>query len=99
MLRILPPTFKPDLLQDRFKLVVKHRRNIAIQLVLQQCCETSCMYVGCFSVPYEVIFCSYLPTKRSGLRYGIRLLTALIEGDKRRIDRFSTFLQQRCKTS
>ena len=42
---------QPDLLQDRFDVGGK-TRNIAIQLVLQQCCKTSCMiFVARFSVP------------------------------------------------
>ena len=41
ILRVLPPMFKPDLLQDRFYVGGK-TRSIAIQLVLQQCCKTSC---------------------------------------------------------
>ena len=46
-LRVLLPTFKPvlkkqsDLLQDRCYVGDK-MRNIAIQLVMQQCCKTSC---------------------------------------------------------
>ena len=56
MLLVLPPMFKPfqeqpDLLQDRFDVGGK-TRNIAIQLVLQQCCKTSCtFFVARFSVP------------------------------------------------
>ena len=35
---------QPDLLQDRFDVGGK-TRNIAIQLVLQQCCKTSCTFL------------------------------------------------------
>ena len=46
LLRVLP-----DLLQDRFDLGGK-THNIAIQLILQQCCKTSCtFFVARFSVP------------------------------------------------
>ena len=49
MLRVLPAPFKPvnhpDLLQDRFEEGGK-TRNVAIQLVLQECCKTSCMFFG-----------------------------------------------------
>ena len=42
---------QPDLLQDRFDVGGK-ARSIALQLVLQQCCKTSCMFfVTRFSVP------------------------------------------------
>ena len=46
MLRVLPPVFKPAfyLLQDRFYLGGK-TRNIVIQLVLPQCCKTSCTFL------------------------------------------------------
>ena len=55
MLHVLPPTFKPvnNLIcyQTGFKWVVK-RRNIAIQLNLQQYCKTSCVFLlPVFSVP------------------------------------------------
>ena len=56
MLLVLPPMFKPfqeqpDLLQDRFDVGGK-TRNIAIQLVFQQCCKTSCtFFFARFSVP------------------------------------------------
>ena len=43
--------YQPDLLQDRFYVGGK-TRNIAIQLVLQQCYRTSCtFFVARFSVP------------------------------------------------
>ena len=42
---------QPDLMQDRFDEGGK-TRNVAWQLVLQQCCETRCMFfVAHFPVP------------------------------------------------
>ena len=44
---------QPDLVQARFEVGGK-TRNIAIQLVLQRCCKTSCMFfVARFSVPWD----------------------------------------------
>ena len=55
MLRVLPLTFKPVKNQICCKTglnVGGKTRNIAIQLVLQQCCKTSCtFFVARFSVP------------------------------------------------
>ena len=43
--------YQPDLLQDRFDVGGK-TCSIAIELVLLQCCKTSCtFFVVCFSVP------------------------------------------------
>ena len=47
MLRVLPPTFQPVLQQVRlqgFFFVGAKKRNIAIQLVLQQSRQTSCTF-------------------------------------------------------
>ena len=42
MLRVLPPSFKP--VNNQFYVGV-NTRNIAIQLALQQCCKTSCIFL------------------------------------------------------
>ena len=45
MLRLLLPSFKAfNLLQERFDSAGGKTRNITIQLVLQQCFKTSCMF-------------------------------------------------------
>ena len=54
-MHVLPPNVQtcqqPDFLQNRFDVGGK-TRNIAIQLVLQRCCQTSCMFfVARFTVP------------------------------------------------
>ena len=50
MLRVLLPTFEPVRWQVFF--VTVKPRNIAIQLVMQQCCEKSCrFFVACFTEP------------------------------------------------
>ena len=55
MLRVLAPTLKPVnnliLLQYRFDVGGK-TRNIAIQLVLQQCCKTS-FFIARFTEPWH----------------------------------------------
>ena len=57
MLRVLPLGFKPinDLICYKTGLmwVGGKTRNIAIQLVLQQCCKTSCMFFS------SVLPCDY----------------------------------------
>ena len=67
MLRVLPPTSKPVSQQIRLLTGLKvggKTRKIAIQIVLQQCCKTSCtLFVARFSVPLAIqkpVF-SYLP--------------------------------------
>ena len=69
MLRVLPPTFKPlnNLICCKTGLIGWLKRATSlfnsnlvprarlIQLVLQQCCKTSCtFFVVRFSVPYEL---------------------------------------------
>ena len=55
MLRVLASMFKPVLQEIRLLTGLNmggKTRNIAIQLVLQQCCKTSCtFFVARFSVP------------------------------------------------
>jgi len=53
---------QPDLLQDRFDVAGK-TRHIAIQLVLQQCCKTSCkFFVARFFVPLLICWIVLLDT-------------------------------------
>ena len=58
MLRVLQPSFKPvvnDLICRKTGLVWVATRNNAIQLVLQQCCKTSCMFfVALFTIYLKI---------------------------------------------
>ena len=55
----LPPKFKPvnNLICEKTGSLLVKMCNIATQLVLQQCCKTSCTFlVGCFTVHLRMIW-------------------------------------------
>ena len=60
MLGVLPPTFRPvnNLIFCKTGLMWVVKRNITIQLLLQQCCKTSCtFFVARFSVTFNTALC------------------------------------------